>query len=96
LSKNIENIKKQIIKIFVDFDKVAKNWNDYIKNLFTLTNKARQLTHTNTQILKKVKHIETDNQVLLNDIDNTINESIEIKDELEQSKVSLQMNDDEI
>jgi hypothetical protein len=25
LSKNIENIKKQIIKIFVDFDKVAKN-----------------------------------------------------------------------
>lgn len=93
LSKNIEKIKSQIIKIFVDFNKIAKNWNEYVKTLLTLTNKAKQLTHTNTQILKRVKHIETDNHTLLENVEHTIEESTELKDKLEQEHIDLNAND---
>jgi hypothetical protein len=63
--------------------------------LLTLTNKAKQLTHTNTQILKKVKHIETDNQALLGDIEHTIDESSELKDQLDQEHINLDPDQDE-
>jgi hypothetical protein len=70
---------------------------DYIKNLSTLTNKAKILTNTNTQILKKITRIETDNQALLEDVDKTIEESVELKNQLEQDSNSLREfnNEDE-
>jgi hypothetical protein len=77
----------------VDFNKIAKNWNEYVKTLLTLTNKAKQLTHTNTQILKRVKHIETDNHTLLENVEHTIEESTELKDKLEQEHIDLNAND---
>jgi hypothetical protein len=60
----------------------------------TLTNKAKQLTNTNTQLLKRVKNIETDNQNLLNDVNETIQSSAEIKNQLEVERLSLEENEE--
>jgi CHASE3 domain sensor protein len=62
---------------------------DYIKTLATLTNKAKQLTHTNTQILKKVHYIKTDNPAFLEEVNQTIEESKNAKNELEHQSTSL-------
>jgi hypothetical protein len=57
-----------------------------------LTNKAKQLTHTNTQILKKIQYIETDNPAFLEEVDKTIEESKNAKNELEHEGATLRDN----
>lgn len=95
LSDNIGKVKIEMVKIFTYFNKVTKDWNEYIRTLMTLTNKAKQLTNTNTQLLKRVKNIENDNQTLLDDVNQTIQSSGEIKNQLEVERLSLDESNDE-
>lgn len=89
MSKNVEALKKQLTKVFVDFQKSADGWNDYIKTLLTLINKAKALTHTNTQVLKGIKRIENNNQPLLEEVEKNINSTEESKHQLDSEVSSL-------
>ncbi|MDR3329992.1 MAG: DNA recombination protein RmuC [Mycoplasmataceae bacterium] len=98
MSKNVETLKKQLTKVFADFQKSADGWNEYIKTLLTLINKAKSLTHTNNQVLKGIKRIEDTNQPLLDEVEKNMEATENSKRQLELEGTALkdyQENDNE-